>query len=85
MILPIHENGFFLYPPKTYGVIKAPLKPGYDVAKNGPLNDAAWGLFVADADEPFGPLNDLFVACFGTFLLKEEPMGSQFWLWTKIG
>jgi hypothetical protein len=36
---------------------------------------------VADADEPFGPLNDLFVACFGTFLLKEEPMG----IWTKIG
>ena len=28
---------------------------------------------MADADEPFGPLNDLFVACFGTFLLKEEP------------
>eukprot|EP00435_Cladocopium_sp_Y103_P017528 s4688_g4.t1 len=33
----------------------------------------AIGLFVADADEPFGPLNDLFVACFGTFLLKEDP------------
>mmetsp|Transcript_46095 Transcript_46095/g.73199 ORF Transcript_46095/g.73199 Transcript_46095/m.73199 type:complete len:227 (-) Transcript_46095:118-798(-) len=33
----------------------------------------AIGLFVADADEPFGPLYDLFVACFGTFLLKEDP------------
>ncbi|CAK9029118.1 unnamed protein product [Durusdinium trenchii] len=31
----------------------------------------AIGRFVAD--EPFGALNDLFGACFGTFLLKEDP------------
>ena len=43
--------------------------------QHGMICFASPGLFVADADEPFGPLNDLFVACFGTFLLKEETSG----------